>query len=91
MRSRAQANMEKYEQEDKLVQLFADLKGTFKQLEGVTDLKKQDSLLQSTGAKLQEAKLCALDHSSSAQQGVRMSLSTAIEPTSSQRPRYQAE
>ena len=53
--------MAKYEQETKLVQLFADLKGTFKQLEGATDLKKQDSLLQSTSAKLQEAKLCAPD------------------------------
>lgn len=59
--------MAKYEQENQLVQLFADLKGTFKQLEGVTDLKKQDSLLQSTSAKLQEAKLCAPDLSLTAQ------------------------
>ena len=59
--------MAKYEQETKLVQLFADLRGTFKQLEGVTDLKKQDSLLQSTSTKLQEAKLCAPDLLSTAQ------------------------
>ena len=63
--------MAKYEQENKLVQLFADLKGTFKQLEGVTDLKKQDSLLQSTSAKLQEAKLCAPDLLSTAQNNSR--------------------
>ena len=50
------------------MQLFADLKGTFKQLEGVTDLKKQDSLLQSTSAVLQDAKLCAPDPRSTGQQ-----------------------
>jgi hypothetical protein len=49
--------MAKYEQESKLAQLFAELGATFKQLEGVADLKKQDALLQSTSAKLQEAKL----------------------------------
>lgn len=49
--------MAAYEQEDKLVQLFAGLRTTFKQVDGVADLKKQDSLLQSTGTKLQEAKL----------------------------------
>lgn len=49
--------MASYEQEDKLVQLFADLRTTYKQLDGVLDLKKQDSLLQATSTKLQEAKL----------------------------------
>jgi len=40
--------MAKYEQESKLAQLFVELAATFKQLEGVADLKKQDALLQST-------------------------------------------
>jgi hypothetical protein len=44
-----------YDEEDRLDALFADIRKTFKKVEG-SDGKKADSILKEIGTKLQEAK-----------------------------------
>jgi hypothetical protein len=46
----------KYDEEDKMDALFADIKAIFKKLESTPEGKKTDTLVKDLGTKLQEAK-----------------------------------
>ena len=50
----------RYNEEDKLDELFADVRKLFKKVEGV-DGKKTDAVLKEIGTKLQEAKTYGCD------------------------------
>jgi hypothetical protein len=47
----------KYEQESKLAVIFAELRDGFKNVDGISDINKQQSLLRDLTNRMQEAKV----------------------------------